>query len=206
MDLKNNKTGIFVFTGVVVFVFATTFIVLLIFGLVPKSLQFFKPALNGGVTRGVIANLDDINVSLDATRPDRITIEKIGVDAIISQPNTRDVNVLDQFLTKGAVHYPGSGSIENGNLFIFAHSTGFQIVNNQAYKTFNNLDKLVRGDIITIKAKGRSYLYKVTSVRLVDNSRALVEFNNLSRTLTLSTCNTFGAKQERWVVEAEFYK
>jgi sortase (surface protein transpeptidase) len=37
----------------------------------------------------------------------------------------------------------------------------------------------------------------------VDQTRALVEFNDKNM-LTLSTCNTFGAKSERYVVEANY--
>jgi sortase (surface protein transpeptidase) len=38
----------------------------------------------------------------------------------------------------------------------------------------------------------------------VDQTRALVEFDNNKNMLTLSTCNTFGAKSERYVVEADY--
>lgn len=140
------------------------------------------------------------------TRPDKIVINKIGVNTQILQPNTRDVAELDRYLLQGAVHYPGSGSIEKGNMFLFAHSTGLQFVQNQAFKAFNNLNKLTVGDEIEVTADGKIYIYKVKTVKLADENSALVRFDNNKRMLTLSTCNTFGAKQERWVVEAEFYR
>jgi LPXTG-site transpeptidase (sortase) family protein len=133
-----------------------------------------------------------------------VVIEKVGVDTIVGQPNTRDVSILDQHLTRGAVHYPGSGTVEQGNIFIFGHSTGIQVVQNQAYKTFNGIEKLQNGDEIRVEAEGQIYIYKVTSVKLFNEDDALITFDNSKRLLTLSTCNTFGAKQERWVVEAEF--
>jgi LPXTG-site transpeptidase (sortase) family protein len=89
-------------------------------------------------------------------------------------------------------------------MFIFGHSTGFSVVNNQAYKTFNDLDKLSAGDEIRIESDGKTYIYKVESLVLVDESEAFVDFSKTDRRLTISTCNSFGAKQERWVVEAVF--
>jgi LPXTG-site transpeptidase (sortase) family protein len=139
------------------------------------------------------------------TRPDRVVIPKIGVNTVVNKPNSRTINALDSALNTGAVHYPGSGSIESGNMFIFGHSTGFQVVQNQAYKAFNDLDKLNRGDEISVYANGVEYVYIVRTVSLVDENSAEVRFDQGGRTLTISTCNSFGAKQDRFVVEADFY-
>jgi LPXTG-site transpeptidase (sortase) family protein len=170
-------------------------------GLVPRSINYFD-------TKPVIKNYDQV-ISINENnyiRPDRITIDKVGIDSIIEQPNTVDIPTLDQALNKGAVHYPGSGSVTSGNMFIFGHSSNWAVVQNQAYKTFNGLERLKNNDEIKVMADGREFIYKVTSVNLVDEDDALVEFNNSDRTLTISTCYTFGEKQERWVVEAEFFK
>jgi LPXTG-site transpeptidase (sortase) family protein len=195
------------FVGILFAIFIISFLIFSFLGLAPKSLSlkdYFWPDQGSDLIR----NLDQA-IALDTTdyiRPDRITIPKIGVNTIIEQPNTRDVSELDRLLQNGAVHYPGSGSVSAGNMFIFGHSTGFSVVQNPAYKAFNNLEDLSRGDEIEIFADGDIYIYKVTKVTLVNDDQALVEFNNTARTLTISTCNTFGAKQERWVVEAEFYR
>ena len=136
--------------------------------------------------------------------PVRIVIDKIGVDAIVSNPNTTNVATLDEYLTQGAVRYPGSGLLGSGNVFIFGHSTGIAVVHNQAYKTFNGLKDLERGDIIKVYGSSNIYEYKVLKVTLVDQNQALVEFENNKNMLTLSTCNTFGAKSERYVIEADY--
>jgi LPXTG-site transpeptidase (sortase) family protein len=136
--------------------------------------------------------------------PTRIVIDKIGVNATIANPNTTNVVTLDDYLLEGAVRYPGSGYIGIGNMLIFGHSTGYKVVRNQAFKTFNGLKDLKNGDLIKITGTSKVYTYKVTSVTLVDKDKALVEFDNTKRMLTLSTCNTFGAKGERYVVEADF--
>jgi LPXTG-site transpeptidase (sortase) family protein len=63
---------------------------------------------------------------------------------------------------------------------------------------------LVAGDEIEIESNGRTFIYKVQKVTLLDESAAFVDFSKTDQMLTLSTCNTFGQKQERWVVEAIF--
>jgi LPXTG-site transpeptidase (sortase) family protein len=105
-------------------------------------------------------------------------------------------------LSQGAVYYPGSGAIEGGNVFVFGHSTNWSVVRNQAYKTFNNLDDLKAGDLIYLTAGGEEYAYEVERVRVAPDSEVLVSFGGDERRLTLSTCNTFGLKEERIVVEA----
>lgn len=205
-EKKEDWINVGYFTMVFAAVFAITYGVLYWVGWIPASL--------GGPSR--VANINDDywigdyelldvdNYSVGQTRPERIVIDKVGVDTTIEQPTTRDVAALDQYLTRGAVHYPGSGTVEQGNIFLFGHSTGLRVVQNQAFKTFNGIEDLVRGDEIKVEADGNVYIYKVTSVEMVSEDDALITFDNSSRRLTLSTCNTFGAKQDRWVVEAEF--
>ncbi|TSC67163.1 MAG: hypothetical protein CEO19_333 [Parcubacteria group bacterium Gr01-1014_73] len=53
-------------------------------------------------------------------QPVRLVIEKIGTDAPVENPQSRDIAVLDAALLKGVVHYPGSGSLEsNTNMFLW---------------------------------------------------------------------------------------
>jgi LPXTG-site transpeptidase (sortase) family protein len=138
--------------------------------------------------------------------PIRIIIDKIGINTSVSNPATADLPLLNNELLKGAVRYPGSGTLGKGNMFIFGHSSGIRVVNNQAYKAFNNLKELRIGDVIQVQSAENQYNYKVTSVKLVDSSEALVTFSDDKNMLTLSTCNVFGQKQERYVVEAIYIK
>lgn len=140
-----------------------------------------------------------------AEAPVRIVAETLGIDTQIINPGSRDIEVLDQALLSGAVHYPGSGNLnENSNVFLFGHSTGFRVVQNEAYKAFNGLKDAKEGDLIRVQSEKNEYVYRVSKVSLVHADQALVELETGVKKLTLSTCNSFGAKQERYVVEADF--
>lgn len=136
--------------------------------------------------------------------PVYIRIPKAGVDTAVSNPDSTDIAVLDQYLTRGAVRYPGSGKIGEGNMLLFGHSSNWKVVKNPAYKAFNNIWELKAGDEIYIKSATGTYLYKVRGVKLVDASEELVDFSAKGNILTLSTCDTFGKKQDRYVVEADY--
>jgi LPXTG-site transpeptidase (sortase) family protein len=186
-------------------IFAGTYAVLSIFGFVPKEFRLINIAVEDERQDQNNFNFEDIDKGeTEILLPDRIKIPSVGVDSQIQRPESQDISVLDQALNKGAVYYPGSGTINVGNMFIFGHSTGFAVVNNQAYKTFNDLEDLNRGDEILIDSGEKTFVYKVDSVNLVDENEAYVDFTRTDRMLTISTCNTFGQKQERWVVEASF--
>lgn len=146
------------------------------------------------------------NPSLKMDEPRRIVISKIGVDQSISNPKSTDVTVLDSALLSGAVRYPDSGLLgENKNMFLFGHSTGFKTVRNEAFKAFNRLGDLLPNDEIVVMSDDEAHIYKVVSSRLAEASEVEVRFSP-KRTLTLSTCNTFGRKEERFVVQAEFVR
>lgn len=139
--------------------------------------------------------------------PVQITINAIGLDFAIENPTSTNVDVLDEALLDGPVRYPGSGLLgENGNIFVFAHSSHLPVVHNQMFRAFNRINELIEGDTIKVFGEdGRQHIYRVSSVRLTDANEELVDLSpNNGRRLTLSTCNTFGAKTSRYVVEAEF--
>lgn len=209
MHQDYQKHKMLYFIGTFAIIFLVSFIIFSFSGLAPAGLRF-SDYVDIDVTKTFLDRSGYYETQLNEfesyTRPDHITIDKIGVDININKPNTTVVEELDRSLLTGAVHYPGSGSVESGNMYIFGHSSSLQVVNNPAYAAFSGLRDLVPGDVINIEADGQTYLYKVTSVNLVNENTALVEFNKGERMLTLSTCNTFGRKEERYVVEAEFWQ
>lgn len=137
--------------------------------------------------------------------PLKIEIPAISLSATIENPTTRDIGVLDQALLSGAVRYPTSAKLsETGNVVLFGHSSYLPIVRNQAYKTFNGIQKLVKGDVITVYSAERAYTYRVRSVAKESATDTGIPLAVTGRMLTLSTCDSFGAKTDRFVVVADF--
>lgn len=146
-----------------------------------------------------------IHTDTDDSAPVRIMIDAIDVDTSIENPTVTNIEVLDEALTQGAVHYPGSGNLEDEtNMFLFGHSSGLPVVHNQAYKAFNDLAKLEKGDLIRVQSETKEYHYRVQSVEKIKAEDAWVAFDTGEKQLTLSTCNNFGSKQDRFVVHADY--
>lgn len=162
--------------------------------IVPGSQGFLKPIQAGTInsTQG------------KGELPVRVLIEKIGVDTVVVNPSSTNVDALNNELLKGAVRYPGSGTLGNGNMFIFGHSTSIKIVNNKAFKAFNNAKDLNIGDIIRVRSNSHEYTYKVTSVSLVESDKQFIDLKSDKNMLTIATCNVLGEKEERFVIEALF--
>ena len=195
------------FIVMVLGIFTITYTILILFGFAPKQFQSGESINIGEKSIFEVIGNGDKDLVLDKNLvPTKIEIPKIGVSSNIQVPSSIDVSTLDAALARGAVYYPGSGTLQGGNMFLFGHSTNWKVVNNQAYKTFNDLDKLVQGDEIEITSADKIYIYKVTSVKRASQDDIKVEFNKGNRMLTISTCDTFGKKQDRWVVEADYYK
>ena len=205
-------------------VFLVSLLILSILGLTPKEISlspedrlnnslslesqsnsslFGVDFTKGGVSKGV----QKISSISSDDLPNRIMVSSIGLDSNILNPESRDVNYLDDELSKGPVRYPGSGILSSGNIFVFGHSTGFKIVQNQAYKVFNRIKELKEGDIITIYSlSGKAYNYKVSSVKEVSKNDTWVDFSSKESSLTLSTCDSFGTASDRYVVKAVLFK
>ena len=140
-----------------------------------------------------------------AILPERIQISSVGIDLPIANPDSREAATLDEALKSAAVRYVDSARLnEKGNMLIFAHSSHLPIVHNQMYRAFNNLPDVKVGDPILVSGGGKTFTYTVTNVRKTDANEEFINLSPKNGTfLTLSTCDTFGKKSSRWVVEAE---
>jgi hypothetical protein len=70
-------------------------------------------------------------------KPLHITAATVGIDIDVENPKSEDNAILNEYLTRGAVHYPGSADLGAGNTFIFGHSSNWAVVHNKAYKALN---------------------------------------------------------------------
>ena len=142
-----------------------------------------------------------------AVLPTRLEIPSTGKVLTVSNPNTTDIDALDKELLTSVVRYPGSGTLgKDGNVFIFGHSTNHKTVHNPLYKAFNDLKSLDDGNVIKLISGGRGYVYAVSGKRHEKASNVTVEFGTKPgvKRLTLSTCDSFGAKSDRWIITADF--
>ncbi len=138
--------------------------------------------------------------------PINVAIPTLKLATSIENPNTTDIAALDSLLLKGVVRYPTSAKLgETGNVVLFGHSSYLPIVKNQAYKTFNGIQKLVAGDTIVVSSSGTSYTYRVRSVAKENaDDNSAIPLVTVEKILTLVTCDSFGAKTDRFVVVADF--
>ncbi|MDP1689922.1 MAG: sortase [bacterium] len=192
-----------IFLGLFVFALLGSIVVLARLDLLPSI----------SATEAAIAAVPSPNSTLNAPKiaevvelPARIEIPAIGLSASISNPTATNIEILDEKLLAGAVRYPTSASLgETGNVVLFGHSSYLPIVGNQAYKTFNGIQKLSAGDVVTVYSVGTAYTYRVKSVAKESAaSGAGIDLAVSGRVLTLATCNSFGTKTDRFVVVADF--
>jgi len=185
------------------------------FNLAPLSIKevtnvFFSLFIHDERT-AVIVNIPEEHTGIsrtgEYTEPTRIAVARVGLDAKILNPESREVSKLDQALLFGAVRYPGSGDLESTqNIFIFGHSSFLPVVHNENFKVFNRLKDLKGGDIISLFSNKKEYRYKVKEVKLTTAEAQFVDLSAKNHELILSTCNSFGQKQERYVVTATFFE
>lgn len=136
--------------------------------------------------------------------PITITIDRLGKTVTVLNPSSRSIADLDTALLKGAVRHPDSGDLNDikGNMLILGHSSYLKNVFNKNYQAFNDIQKLVWGDTIRLRSRDTEYIYRVDKVYEAKASAVSIPTASTEQKLTLSTCDTFGAKEDRFIVEA----
>jgi len=190
------------FFALVAFVFFVNVFMLGKFDLLPSVISSNEVAKAANESTVAVAN---VTLPTIVELPTKIVIPSINLSAAIANPTTTNAEVLDKELLSGAVRYPTSAELgEVGNVVIFGHSSYLPIVGNQAYKTFNGIQKLSVGDVVTVYSSGTAYTYEVKSVTKESANVAVIPLSVTGRILTLSTCNSFATKADRFVVVANF--
>ena len=186
------------FAGAFVLLFTLSFVVLAGADALPEPVSTTDSA------EEVVEDTETIEVA-NPEMPVRVVAETIDLDVTISNPSSTNVHVLDNALLKGAVRYPTTALAgEEGTMLLFGHSSYRPVIYNQAYKAFNNVQKLENGDIVSVLSDTTEYRYKVTGVRVADATEDVVELRTTGKYLVLVTCDSFTAKTSRFVVTAEF--
>lgn len=135
--------------------------------------------------------------------PERIEIPALGIETDVANPESTKIADLDRALLGGAVRYPGTGRLgEKGNVLLFGHSSHLPVVHNQAFKAFNDIQKLKTGELIHVYGKEKKYTYAVEKVEQANTTTGAIPLSVDGAKITLATCDNFGTKADRFVVTA----
>lgn len=136
--------------------------------------------------------------------PMRIVAKSINLEATVANPSSTNATELDKELLRGAVRYPTSAQLgEDGTVVLFGHSSYLPVVHNQAYKTFDGIQTLKTGEMVSVFSPTMEYRYKVTGVRTADATEDVIPLEKNGKHLTLVTCDSFSTKTSRFVVTLE---
>ena len=135
--------------------------------------------------------------------PMSITFDSLDRTVDVLNPASRTIEDLDQALLSGAVRHPDSADFQNpGNIFILGHSSYLPNVLNRNFQAFNGIQELTWGDTVRLRSTEAEYVYRVDRVYQARASEVEVPINTGEAKLTLATCNTFGSREDRFIVEA----
>jgi LPXTG-site transpeptidase (sortase) family protein len=202
--IKKGKQGILTeimrrpvaFSASFLFFFVISFAFLASVGATPNPLE---PTIEAPVAT------ETTPIPNNPENPVRVVAKDVGLDAAVVNPTSIDADVLDEALTHGALRYPTSNQLGiNGTVALFGHSTSIPVVHNQYYKTFNGIQNLKRGAIVSVYSGTTEYRYQVNGVRVADAEEDIVDLPQDGMHLALVTCNSFQGKSKRFVVTADF--
>lgn len=183
-----------------------TYLVLYVIDFIPEA-----PAK----TEEVIKELDTVNAAAEASGsaaikpvgesalPIKITLERLNKTVTVLNPTSSNILDLDAALLEGVVRHPDSADFSaDGNVFILGHSSHLPNVFNSNFQAFNGLETMTWGDKIYLDSIDTQYVYRVEKVYEAKASEVFVPETPGEARLTLATCNNFGSKDDRYIVEA----
>lgn len=137
-------------------------------------------------------------------KPVALKIASLNREVAVLNPETRDIIELDAQLLKGVVRHPDSALLgEEGNVVILGHSSYLPNVMNKNFQALNGIQKMKWGDTIELESDGTIYTYRVEKVYQAKASGVTIPTDVTGKRLTLVTCNSFGSKEDRFIVEAK---
>lgn len=134
--------------------------------------------------------------------PVQISLDSIGREVTVLNPVSADLATLEADLQKGVIRHPDSAELgQDGNVVILGHSSYLPNVINKNYQAFNGIQDMKWGDTVTVASENTVYTYRVDRVYKATTDE-VVPVDGDEQTLTLVTCNVFGSKQDRYILEA----
>lgn len=143
-------------------------------------------------------------VLTEAVQPTSLYIKKLDRTVKVLNPESRAVSDLDNALLSGAVRHPDSALVgEAGNVLILGHSSYLPTVLNKNFQAFNGIQDLAWGDTIELRTADTVVVYQVEKVYQAKAEEVTVPTGGDGVLLTLATCDSFGSKSDRFIVEAK---
>ncbi len=184
--------------------FSITFIFLFCLTYVFLGMVDALPEPSEGATREPSVVKEEIPAGTHEL-PVRIVVKDAAIDWKILNPQETDLDTLNAAVDQAVMRWPTSALLgKDGTVALFGHSSHLPIVHNQAFKAFNGIEKLKKGQGISVYSATTEYRYKVVGVRVASADEDVVELPSDGKYLVLITCDNFGSKSDRYVVTADF--
>ena len=194
--LERNAIFLVVFFGVMVLSYGVLYAI----DFIPEPVT---EEVESGTEPDEMEAVEEVVVANVAPLPLTIHFDSLNRTVSVQNPTSRTIADLDAALLEGAVRHPDSADFRDvGNIFILGHSSYLPTVFNKNYQAFNEIQDLAFGDIVRLRSVDTEYVYQVERVYKAKASDVVVPNSRGQAKLTLATCNTFGAKEDRFVVEA----
>jgi len=188
------------------FVVLATYAALVVIDFIPEPVDEDVAAVEAMVVEEAIEPAEPIVAVVPEIidpLPVKIIFDDLDKEVDILNPASRTVSDLDNALLSGAVRHPDSADFEeDGNIFILGHSSYLPNILNKNFQAFNGIQNLTWGDTIRLQSGDVEYVYIVEEVFEAAASDVVVPFTPGESRLTLATCNSFGSKDDRFIVEA----
>jgi len=202
----------YAFFGVFFLVFLFSYLLLVAIDFVPEPVTSKEETENIQVepasTEVEQSAKSDFNLPMgdmsNPVLPTSMYIEKLDRTIKVLNPTSRATADLDSALLGGVVRHPDSANLaQAGNVFILGHSSYLPSVMNKNFQAFNGIQELAWGDRIEVTSEGYVLTYEVEKVYKAKAADVTIPVADTGARLTLATCNSFGSKDDRFIVEAK---
>jgi LPXTG-site transpeptidase (sortase) family protein len=126
-----------------------------------------------------------------STPPNRISIPRIGITATIGTS-----------LARGPVYWNRVGRPGQGTTIAIAAHDVTPVPGFRGHGPFHDIDRLAKGDRITVTRAGKAFAYRVTGLRVVPSRNLHIADLTRYERLVLTTCWPRGSSNYRLVVYA----
>lgn len=174
-----------------------------------KTYHSMDKLLNGGYDESLNMQIDIVPYE------NRVVIPKIGKNIPLLDVKNKTVqnvkeleDVFMEELSNGIIRYPGSAKPgEEGNSFIFGHSSNFPWMKWEYNDVFALLDNIVFGDEIIVYYNQKKYVYKIREKNIIKPGDVSVLKRNKGKSeISLMTCWPVGTTLNRMIVVWELVK